>query len=206
MLQRQKKQQMQQQMLLLRQHKTDMFVFGLGNPGPEYDRTRHNVGFMTVEKMAAQKGVKLKKRCLRLFRSAKINDGSDILVEPLTYMNNSGEIIPSLLHEGDKLIVICDQMDLPPGKLRIRLKGGSAGHNGLKSVIQYWGEDFIHVYIGIGHPEEGISVPDHVLSCFSPSDSFLIDKATDMAAEAVLDILEGKPINEILQKANSFHP
>lgn len=197
---------MQQQMLLLRQHKTDMFVFGLGNPGPEYDRTRHNVGFMTVEKMAAQKGVKLKKRCLRLFRSAKINDGSDILVEPLTYMNNSGEIIPSLLHEGDKLIVICDQMDLPPGKLRIRLKGGSAGHNGLKSVIQYWGEDFIHVYIGIGHPEEGISVPDHVLSRFSPSDSLLIDKATDMAAETVLDILEGKPINEILQKANSFHP
>ena len=205
MLQRQKKQQMQQ-MLLLRQHKTDMFVFGLGNPGPEYDGTRHNVGFMTVEKMAAQKGVKLKKRCLRLFRSAKINDGSDILVEPLTYMNNSGEIIPSLLHEGDKLIVICDQMDLPPGKLRIRLKGGSAGHNGLKSVIQYWGEDFIHVYIGIGHPEEGISVPDHVLSRFSPSDSLLIDKATDMAAEAVLDILEGKPINEILQKANSFYP
>ena len=197
---------MQQQMLLLRQHKTDMFVFGLGNPGPEYDGTRHNVGFMTVEKMAAQKGVKLKKRCLRLFRSAKINDGSDILVEPLTYMKNSGEIIPSLLHEGDKLIVICDQMDLPPGKLRIRLKGGSAGHNGLKSVIQYWGEDFIHVYIGIGHPEEGISVPDHVLSRFSPSDSLLIDKATDMAAEAVLDILEGKPINEILQKANSFHP
>ena len=197
---------MQQQMLLLRQHKTDMFVFGLGNPGPEYDGTRHNVGFMTVEKMAAQKGVKLKKRCLRLFRSAKINDGSDILVEPLTYMNNSGEIIPSLLHEGDKLIVICDQVDLPPGKLRIRLKGGSAGHNGLKSVIQYWGEDFIHVYIGIGHPEEGISVPDHVLSRFSPFDSLLIDKATDMAAEAVLDILEGKPINEILQKANSFHP
>ena len=197
---------MKQQMLLLRQHKTDMFVFGLGNPGPEYDGTRHNVGFMTVEKMAAQKGVTLKKRCLRLFESAKINNGSDILVEPLTYMNKSGDIIPSLLREGDSLIVICDQMDLPPGKLRIRMKGGSAGHNGLKSVIQYWGEDFIHVYIGIGHPEEGISVPDHVLSRFSPSDSLLVDKATTMAAEAVLDILEGKPINEILQKANSFHP
>ena len=183
-----------------------MFVFGLGNPGPEYDGTRHNVGFMTVEKMAAQKGVTLKKRCLRLFKSAKINNGSDILVEPLTYMNKSGDIIPSLLREGDGLIVICDQMDLPPGKLRIRMKGGSAGHNGLRSVIQYWGEDFIHVYIGIGHPEEGISVPDHVLSRFSPSDSLLVDKATTMAAEAVLDILEGKPINEILQKANSFHP
>ena len=81
-----------------------MFVFGLGNPGPEYDGTRHNVGFMTVEKMAAQKGVTLKKRCLRSFKSAKINDGNDILVEPLTYMNASGDIIPSLLKEGDKLV------------------------------------------------------------------------------------------------------
>ena len=183
-----------------------MFVFGLGNPGPEYDGTRHNVGFMTVEKMAAQKGVTLKKRCLRSFKSAKINDGNDILVEPLTYMNASGDIIPSLLKEGDKLVVICDQMDLPPGKLRIRLKGGSAGHNGLKSIIGHWGEDFIHVYIGVGHPEEGVSVPDHVLSRFSPSDASLVDKATDMASEAVLDLLEGKPVNEILQKANSFHP
>ena len=193
-------------MHLHRQHKTNMFVFGLGNPGPEYNGTRHNVGFMTVEKMAAQKGVTLKKCCLRSFKSAKINDGNDILVEPLTYMNASGDIIPSLLKEGDKLVVICDQMDLPPGRLRIRLKGGSAGHNGLKSIIGHWGEDFIHVYIGVGHPEEGVSVPDHVLSRFSPSDASLVDKATDMAAEAVLDLLEGKPVNEILQKANSFHP
>ena len=97
-------------------------------------------------------------------------------------------------------------MDLPPGRVRIRLKGGSAGHNGLKSIIQYWNEDFIHVYIGIGRPEEGVSVPDHVFSRFSPLDALLVDKATDVAAEAVLEILEGKPINEILQKANSFQP
>lgn len=183
-----------------------MYVFGLGNPGPEYDGTRHNVGFMTVEKMAAQKGVSLRKRCLRSYKRAKINDGRDILIEPLTYMNNSGEIIPSLLCDGDKLIVICDQMDLPPGKVRIRLKGGSAGHNGLKSIIANWSEDFIHVYIGIGRPEEGISVPDHVLSPFSPSDRDLVEKATDVAASSILDILEGKPINEVLQKANSFQP
>ena len=183
-----------------------MYVFGLGNPGPEYDGTRHNVGFMTVEKMAAQKGVKLKKRCLRSYKSAKINNGSDILVEPLTYMNKSGEIIPSLLSKDDKLIVVCDQMDLPPGKVRIRLKGGSAGHNGLKSIISNWSEDFIHVYIGIGRPEEGVSVPDHVLSRFSDEDRELVEKSTEVAADAILDILEGKAINEILQKANSFQP
>ena len=189
----------------LQTHKP-MYVLGLGNPGPEYQGTRHNVGFMTVEKMAAQKGATLRKRCLRRYRYAHINDGRDILVQPLTYMNRSGEIIPGLLKPEDRLVVICDQMDLPPGKIRIRLKGGSAGHNGLKSVIQYWSEDFIHVYIGVGHPDEGVSVPDHVLSRFSPSDALLVEKATDMAAEAVMDILDGKPINEILQKANSFQP
>ena len=183
-----------------------MFVFGLGNPGPEYQGTRHNVGFATVDKLAAQKGVTLRKRCLRPFRSAKINDGRDILVEPLTYMNNSGMAVPYLLSPQDRLIVICDQMDLPPGRVRIRMKGGSAGHNGLKSIIHYWSEDFIHVYIGIGHPKEGVSVPDHVLSAFTPEEEKLIDKATDMAAEAVADILDGKAINEILQKANSLQP
>ena len=71
-----------------------MFVFGLGNPGPEYQGTRHNVGFATVDKLAAQKGVTLRKRCLRPFRSAKIHDGRDILVEPVTYMNNSGMAVP----------------------------------------------------------------------------------------------------------------
>lgn len=201
MLQLQKKRQLQTQQQTLNR---DMFVFGLGNPGPEYQGSRHNVGFLTVEKMAAQKGVNLKKRCLRPFRAARINDGRDVLVEPLTYMNNSGMAVPYLLKDEDRLIVICDQMDLPPGKIRIRLKGGSAGHNGLKSIIQYWSEDFIHVYIGVGRPEEGVSVPDHVLSRFSPEDELLIQKATDKAAEAVLDILDGKPINEIIQSANSF--
>ena len=131
-------------------------------------------------------------------------DDLDIGIGDTIVVYKSGEIIPSIMHEGDKLIVICDQMDLPPGRVRIRLKGGSAGHNGLKSIIQYWNEDFIHGYIGIGRPEEGVSVPDHVLSRFSPLDALLVDKATDVAAEAVLEILEGKPINEILQKANSF--
>ncbi|MBQ0071973.1 MAG: aminoacyl-tRNA hydrolase [Spirochaetales bacterium] len=181
-----------------------MFVFGLGNPGSEYHETRHNVGFMTVDKMAALKGVSLRKRCFCPYKVAKINSEHDVLVEPLTYMNRSGEVIPGLLKEEDKLLVIADQMDLPPGKVRIRTKGGSAGHNGLKSIIANWSEDFIHVYIGIGRPEEGVSVPDHVLSQFSEEDKVLVDKATTVAAEAILEILDGGNITEVIQRVNSF--
>ena len=179
-----------------------MVIFGLGNPGPEYEKTRHNVGFLTLERVAELKGVRLKKRLLKPYRLASFS--SHTLVEPLTYMNNSGRVIPALVKAEDKLIVIVDQMDLPPGKIRIRTKGGSAGHNGLKSVIEHYSEDFIRVYIGIGRPEEGVSVVDHVLTEFSDSDFSLIKKAVDEAAERVVDILNGERLELVVQKANSF--
>ena len=180
-----------------------MFVFGLGNPGSEYENTRHNVGFMTVEKIAALKGATFRKRCFRPCRTAKIDDGKTLLVEPLTFMNSSGEALNGLVENTDPLIVICDQMDLPPGKVRIKAKGGSAGHNGLKSIISVYGESFIHVYIGIGRPEDG-DIINHVLSSFSDEDRKKIDGAVSRAAEAVLDIVEGKPLNEVIQRVNSF--
>ncbi len=180
-----------------------MLIFGLGNPGPEYSGTRHNAGFQTVEKVAALKGLKLRKRCFCRYKTASF-DGNT-LVEPLTYMNCSGEIFPELVKDGDRVIVIVDQMDLPPGRIRIRTKGGSAGHNGLKSIISSYGEDFIRIYIGVGRPPEGISVPDYVLSCPSDEDSALIGKAEDMAASAVLEIITGEEsLERIIQKANSF--
>lgn len=190
---------------LLRQQKkqSKMYIFGLGNPGSKYEGTRHNVGFQTIEKIAALEKVKLRKRCFSLYRWAHLSSG-DTLVQPLTYMNNSGTIIPSLIKEGDKLLVIVDQMDLPPGKIRIRKSGGSAGHNGLKSIIANYGEDFIRVYIGVGRPVEGVSVVDHVLTRFSDEDMALVDKATDEAAKAVLDILNGERIELVIQRANSF--
>ena len=179
-----------------------MFVFGLGNPGPKYKGTKHNVGFLTVEKIAAQKGVKLRKRCFSNYKRAHFD--SCTLVQPLTYMNNSGDIIPSLIKHHEPLIVVSDQMDLPCGKIRIKKHGGSAGHNGLKSIIANYGEDFIHVYIGIGRPMDGESVIDHVLSVFPEDDKHLVDIATDEAARSILDIVEGKNLDAIIQRANSF--
>ncbi len=179
-----------------------MIVFGLGNPGPEYSGTRHNAGFMTVEKVAAQKGVKLRKRCFRLYRTAAF-DGNT-LVEPLTYMNRSGDIFPELVSQSDTVIVVVDQMDLPPGRLRIRRGGGSAGHNGLKSIISNYGEDFIRIYIGIGRPSDGMAVPDYVLSVPSAEEASLIDKASDQAVSAILAIASGDDIERVIQKTNSF--
>ena len=95
-----------------------MVVFGLGNPGAKYKGTRHNAGFETVERIAAQKGIKLRKRCFRLYRRAV--SGSLVLIEPLTYMNSSGDVAAECIPAGETVIVVVDQMDLPPGKVRIR--------------------------------------------------------------------------------------
>ena len=179
-----------------------MFVFGLGNPGTEYAGTRHNVGFMTVEKIAALKGGHFRKRCFRPCRTAYIFDRKHCLVEPLTYMNSSGEAVDGLVGKDDGLIVICDQLDLPPGKVRIKKKGGSAGHNGLKSMIAHYEGDFIHVYIGIGRPDDGVVI-NHVLSQFREEEKPLIEDAVSRAADAVIEILEGRNIDEVIQTVNS---
>lgn len=117
-------------------------------------------------------------------------------------MNNSGDIIPAIMKDGDSLLVICDQLDLPPGRVKIKKRSGSAGHNGLKSIIASYGEDFIHVYIGIGRPEDG-DIINHVLSAFSEDERREIDKAVEKAADAVIDILDGKDINEVIARVNS---
>ena len=179
-----------------------MIVVGLGNPGLEYEKTRHNVGFLALERVARLKGVKLRKRLLKPYATASFPPHA--LIKPLTYMNNSGRVFPMLVKDGDAVIVIVDQMDLPPGRIRIRRGGGSAGHNGLKSIIEHYGEDFLRVYIGIGRPENGKSVVEHVLSEFSETEQVLIDRAIEEASRSIVDILNGERLELVIQKANSF--
>ena len=192
---------MQQLLMRLLQSRSKMTVFGLGNPGAKYEGTRHNAGFETIEKVAAQKGLRLRKRCFRCYRRAVLDDL--VLVEPLTYMNNSGLAVPDNIPSDGRMIVISDQMDLPPGRIRIKRGGSSAGHNGLKSMIAAYGPDFIRVYIGIGRPEEGQTVVDHVLSRYSDADRALVDEAESRAAEAILRIYGGEKIESVMQWANS---
>ncbi|MCR5732765.1 MAG: aminoacyl-tRNA hydrolase [Sphaerochaetaceae bacterium] len=184
-----------------------VYIFGLGNPGPEYEMTRHNVGVETLSRLAAFFQVNLKKRFFYKYRWARFNTpalGDVCLVFPLTFMNLSGEVVPSLVREGDEVIVICDQMDLPPGSLRIKNGGSSAGHNGLKSMLSHLPNNFKRVYIGVGRPEEGISVPDHVLSRFSDSDRLLVDRAEEEAVECLAAFLNGERFEKVQMKANSF--
>jgi PTH1 family peptidyl-tRNA hydrolase len=175
-------------------------VVGLGNPGPGYSRTRHNVGFQTLDVLAGRLGVAFRKPFLKSYLRAGARwQGHRIeLVKPLTYMNNSGQVLPALLRRNrtglEALLVICDTLDLPPGACRLRRRGSSAGHKGLDSIIRRTGsQEFMRLYIGIGRPGRSEEVVDHVLSPPGEAEAPLIAAAVARAAEAVLRVLEDGP-------------
>ena len=178
-------------------------ILGLGNPGTKYEQSRHNVGFAVVEQSAAFFQVRLKKRCFRLYRYAKLDreGGSNLLVQPLTYMNNSGDMAKYFPKQVcNDMVVVLDQMDLPLGVIRIRQGGSSAGHNGLKSLIEKFGcSDFIRIYVGIGRPAAGVSVVDHVLS---KEDDPRFAEGVKLATEAVCALVEGTSIKEVIHAYN----
>ncbi|HPY44813.1 MAG TPA: aminoacyl-tRNA hydrolase [Sphaerochaeta sp.] len=174
-----------------------MIILGLGNPGSKYENTRHNAGFNVTDRLAAFFHVKLRKRCFRPYRQARIKDS--LIIQPLTYMNRSGSVLNYFRTE-KQLIVVCDQLDLPPGMIRIRRKGSSAGQRGLQSIIDAHGsEDFIRIYVGIGRPERGKSVVEYVLA---PSDDPLLEVGIQQAAEALVKLLQGFGISEVMDEYN----
>ncbi len=178
-------------------------MLGLGNPGTKYEHTRHNVGFDAVQSCAAFFQVKLKKRCFRLYRQAPVQMGAQevLLVQPLTYMNNSGKILkhwPAV--QPHDIVVVCDQLDLPPGMIRIRKGGSSAGHNGLKSLMEHLGSgDFIRIYVGVGRPAEGSGVVEHVLGRSSDP---ALQVGVDLAAQALAELVQGTPVEEVMLAYN----
>ncbi|MBR0156462.1 MAG: D-serine ammonia-lyase [Clostridia bacterium] len=174
-----------------------MFIIvGLGNPGREYEKTRHNVGYMAADALAKKIGVTAFKKA---FRSAvgegRIGAEKAVIAKPETYMNNSGFAVVDLLNwykpEHDRLIVILDDIDLPCGALRIRANGSAGTHNGMRSIVEQLGfEDFPRIRIGIGKPAHGLV--DHVLGVPSEEDAKLIADAVQHAAEAAELIVRGK--------------
>lgn len=185
----------------------------MGNPGTKYQNTRHNVGFLAVEKAAGRADIALKKGFGKKFRAAegRCRDRKVVFVEPLTYMNNSGHIIYPLKKKyqltRENLVVVCDNLDLAPGECRIKSGGGSAGHNGLASIIQYLGSnDFLRIYIGIGRPPYRGDVVAHVLGVPSDSEKKEIEDGIDRAAEAVLQLIDHTPqkvMNEFNRRNHS---
>lgn len=183
-----------------------LVIFGLGNPGAKYEGTRHNAGVETLSRIAAFYQVRLRRRCFCKYRSADFVSASGErvrLVFPLTYMNSSGEIVSQVVSEGDQVLVICDQMDLPPGALRMKRSGSSAGHNGLKSMMAALPGNFMRLYIGVGRPEEGTAVVDHVLTRYSAEDRLKVDEAEERAVSIIRELIDGKDLNRVIQDANS---
>jgi peptidyl-tRNA hydrolase, PTH1 family len=162
-------------------------VAGLGNPGPEYDSTRHNVGFMVVERVAAQLGLTWEKSAKWNVLYAK--DGDLILVKPMAYMNRSGEPLRAIADfykiEPGEILVVLDDLALPLGRLRLRARGGSGGHNGLESIIlQFATEEMPRLRVGIGAaPRQGEI--DYVLGRFFDEEKAIVASAIDRAAEGV---------------------
>jgi PTH1 family peptidyl-tRNA hydrolase len=167
-------------------------VVGLGNPGKEYEGTRHNVGFDIVDSLARAHQIRLDQRAagLRaLFGRGHIAGQPVVLAKPQTYMNNSGEAVGALLRREEAgltdLIVVCDDIHIPVGRLRIRARGSSGGQNGLKSVAALLGsQDWARMRIGVGEPPPGLQI-DWVLSRFGGADRKQIDDVLIVAMGAV---------------------
>ena len=178
----------------------DWLIVGLGNPGQKYANTRHNMGFLTVDLLAEQAGVKLNKVKFKSAYNILSFAGCKCLVmKPQTYMNLSGEAVGEAARfykiPPERVLVISDDVSLPIGKLRIRKGGSAGGHNGLKSIIQHLGTDqFPRVKIGVGEkPHPDYDMADWVLSKFTGEDLKTIQAAVKKAADAVACYLENGP-------------
>jgi len=171
-------------------------IVGLGNPGKEYYGTRHNLGFRVIEALSHRlNSGRPVQKYYSLCREAAHKGREVVLAQPLTYMNRSGkavaELTANLPVELTELMIICDDIDLPPGTIRLRKKGGSGGHRGLQSIIDALGTaEFCRLRIGIGRPSEERDSRDYVLEFPDDHNGKLLAEAVDKAVEAVICYIE----------------
>ncbi len=171
-------------------------ILGLGNPGPKYQFTRHNIGFLAVDVLAEAHGIRLSKHIQNaLCGQGKIGEDSVILAKPMTYMNESGLAAKALLKkynlQVDKMIVLHDEIDLPLGKVKLKRKGGDAGQRGVRSIIQRLGEDeFARIRIGVGRPLDREEIVDYVLSPFARDERDTLGEILEQATQKVEDVLK----------------
>ncbi len=171
-------------------------IVGLGNPGKKYERTRHNVGFLVVDLLAAKNGVAIGKKKHESLIGEWNREGENLLlVKPQTFMNRSGQALLSLLRylpvEAEDVVVIHDDIDLPFGRIRIRERGSAGGHRGMLSVLESLGEAaFLRVRIGVGRPPPGVEPTDYVLQGFLPEEAARLDEVIARAAEAVACLID----------------
>jgi peptidyl-tRNA hydrolase, PTH1 family len=174
-------------------------IVGLGNPGPRYRGTRHNLGFEVIDELARRAGIRYESApadaLIARWRDTGASPGQRLggagdllLVKPLTFMNLSGQAVGELTRyfkiEIPDLLIVVDEVQLPLGKLRARARGSAGGHNGLKSVIAHLGEEFARLRVGVGRGDEQRGLADHVLARFDKSEAAEVERMTMRAADA----------------------
>ena len=177
------------------QEPPSLVVVGLGNPGSKYAETRHNIGFWSIDRIAAEHSIDVSARNkATVVGEGTIADRRVVLVRPRTFVNRSGEATRYLLARyripADKLLIVYDDINLPLGKLRLRARGTAGGHNGLRSIIEALGtEDFPRMRIGIGRPAAAQDQVSYVIGAMSPEERNVADEMLDSVARAVSAIL-----------------
>ncbi len=180
-------------------------VAGLGNPGDEYETTRHNAGFMVIDRLAARMSIPVKQKTTQyIYGRGFNNDQKVVLLKPLTFMNRSGIAVRDFIwkhEEVENILIVHDDLDLEPGVIRIKKTGSSGGHNGIKSIIECLNsKDFIRLKIGIGRPARG-ATERYVLKGFNKQEKPVIEEAIEWAADAVEAVLT----KGVTYAQNRFH-
>jgi len=182
-------------------------IVGLGNPGRDYDKTRHNIGFEIVDALSGKWGIPLNQAKHKgLYGVGYVNGKKVILLKPMTYMNLSGESISAVMSyfkvDIENVVVLYDDLDLAVGKMRLRQKGSAGGHNGIKSTIAHLGtQEFNRVRIGIGRPQNGMSVTNHVLGRFTEMEWTEMQEMINTCTKACESYLE-KPFLQVMNDFN----
>ena len=181
-------------------------VIGLGNPGKKYEKTRHNIGFIAVDNLRKKMNISDEREKFQALVSEKNIDGEKVIfLKPQTFMNLSGNSVIEIvnfykLDPKKDIIVIYDDMDLSFGDIRIREKGSSGGHNGIKSIISHIGEEFIRIKCGIGAKEK--DAVEHVLGEFNQTEQKDLDEILEIIDNCVVEMLTVQNLDRIMQKYN----
>lgn len=182
-------------------------IVGLGNPGKQYEHTRHNIGFAVIDELAERLGIPLDQAKFKGIYGYRLIEGEKVfLLKPLTYMNLSGESVIALMNfyqiEPEDLLVIYDDLDLPVGRIRLRQKGSAGGHNGIKSIISHLGtQEFNRIRVGINRPTGGMPVVDYVLGRFSKEEQETVKDAVAKSADACEEWIK-KPFLQVMNIYN----
>ena len=182
-------------------------IIGLGNPGKEYENTRHNTGFMVLDRLSEKLNIEMTQNKFKgLYGKSKYKGEDVILLKPQTYMNLSGECIKQFVDfykiQKEEILVIYDDMDIEPGKVKIRKKGGAGGHNGMKSIIKMIGtEEFARIRTGIGRPKHSGDDINYVIGAIPEEEIPKLDEGVEKAKEAVIEILKNG-IDSAMNKLN----